>query len=423
MAYEVLFVCTGNICRSPAAERLLRRDLDRTVGGIAGLSGVDVVSAGTGALVGEPISPPMAELVARAGGDVERFSARQLTTSIVRGADLVITMTSDHRRETVTLVPAAVQRTFVLGEMAHMLGRVDADEVSSDCGTGSLRCRAAARDGRDRQAASDPGGRPRGGHRRPLRTVEVRLRRQLRADPDGSRAAGSARDHRVPVDRLAVQGMRVSQPSPVAASRGTGRWRLQAAVAAVGFSAAFLLCYVVMVRTAAGQAADVRLFRLVFGIVPAGVPAELVTGFARAASVVVLAGGAAVLGIAAMGRRAWAALVAAVLTVGVSVALGAYLRDEVLTRPRFTDEPFPLNGLPSTHATAAAALTVAVVLLWPRHRPWWLVNTAGVVLLVVAAGNIVSQAHRPSDVVASFLLVGAVACGSLALAGPPGPRH
>ena len=217
--------------------------------------------------------------------------------------------------------------------------------------------------------------------------------------------------------------MRVSQPSPVAASRGTGRWRLQAAVAAVGFSAAFLLCYVVMVRTAAGQAADVRLFRLVFGIVPAGVPAELVTAFARAASVVVLAGGAAVLGIAAMGRRAWSALVAAALTVGVSVALGAYLRDEVLTRPRFTDEPFPLNGLPSTHATAAAALTVAVVLLWPRHRPWWLVNTAGVVLLVVAAGNIVSQAHRPSDVVASFLLVGAVACGSLALAGPPGPRH
>ena len=93
-----LFVCTGNICRSPAAERLLRRDLDRTVGGIAGLSGVHVSSAGTGALVGEPITPPMAQLVAGAGGDVERFSARQLTASIVRGADLVITMTSAHRR-------------------------------------------------------------------------------------------------------------------------------------------------------------------------------------------------------------------------------------------------------------------------------------------------------------------------------------
>ena len=169
--------------------------------------------------------------------------------------------------------------------------------------------------------------------------------------------------------------MRVSLPPPVAASRDAVRWRLQAAAAAVGFSAAFLLCYVVMVRTAAGQAADVRLFRLVFGIVPAGVPAELVTAFARAASVVVLAGGAAVLGVAALGRRAWSALLAAVVTVGASVTLGVYLRDEVLTRPRFTDEAFPINSLPSTHATAAAALTMAVVVLWPRHRPWWLVNT------------------------------------------------
>jgi membrane-associated phospholipid phosphatase len=217
--------------------------------------------------------------------------------------------------------------------------------------------------------------------------------------------------------------MRVSPPPTVAASRGTGRWRLQAVAWAFGFAAAFLLCYVVMVRTAAGQSADGRLFRLVFGSVPAGLPAELVTVFARAASVVVLAGAAAVLGVAAVGRRAWAGLAAALTTVGASVALGVHLRDDVLTRPRFTEEPFPLNGLPSTHATAAAALTVAVVLLWPRHRPWWLVNAAGVVLLVVAAGNIVSQAHRPSDVVASFLLVGAIACGSLALAGPPGPRH
>lgn len=130
MSFRILFVCTGNVCRSPAAERLLRHDLDGAMGGIAGLSGVEVSSAGTGALVGEPISPPMANLIAAAGGDVGGFSARQLFASIVRAADLVITMTSEHRRETVTLVPAAVQRTFVLGEMANMLGRVDADEVT-----------------------------------------------------------------------------------------------------------------------------------------------------------------------------------------------------------------------------------------------------------------------------------------------------
>jgi protein-tyrosine phosphatase len=131
MAYEVLFVCTGNVCRSPAAERLLRKDLDEMSGGFAGLSGVHVSSAGTGALVGEPISAPMASLVAAAGAATDRFSARLLSPAIVRSADLVITMTSAHRRETVIMVPAAVQRTFVLGEMAQMLSSVQADEVSA----------------------------------------------------------------------------------------------------------------------------------------------------------------------------------------------------------------------------------------------------------------------------------------------------
>jgi protein-tyrosine phosphatase len=134
MAYEVLFVCTGNVCRSPAAERLLRRDLDVMAGGFAGFSGVHISSAGTGSLVGVPISPPMASLIASAGADADRFAARQLSPTIVRRADLLITMTSAHRRETVTLVPAAVQRTFVLGEMAHMLGSVDAEEVSAVVG-------------------------------------------------------------------------------------------------------------------------------------------------------------------------------------------------------------------------------------------------------------------------------------------------
>ena len=210
---------------------------------------------------------------------------------------------------------------------------------------------------------------------------------------------------------------------PAAGRASTGPWRWQAALAAVGFAVAFVLWYLLMVRTPVGQAADFGIFRLVFAVVPGGLAAEVVAGFARAASVVVLAAAATVLGVAALGRRGWAALVAAVVTVAASVPLGAYLRDEALTRPRFTDEPFPLNSLPSTHATAAAALTVAVVLLWPRQRPWWLANTAGVVLLLVAAGNIVSQAHRPSDVLASFLLVGAVAGAALTVAGPPGPRH
>jgi protein-tyrosine phosphatase len=137
MAYDVLFVCTGNVCRSPAAERLLRHAVDASVGGFAGLSGVGVSSAGTSALVGEPISPAMAALLVRDGAETDGFQARQLTAAMVRSADLVITMTSAHRSETVAMAPAAVQRTFVLGELAHMLSGVAAEDVLAEVGQAS----------------------------------------------------------------------------------------------------------------------------------------------------------------------------------------------------------------------------------------------------------------------------------------------
>jgi membrane-associated phospholipid phosphatase len=203
----------------------------------------------------------------------------------------------------------------------------------------------------------------------------------------------------------------------------TRRRRALAALVAVGLAAAFVLTYVVMVRTAWGQAADVRLFQVVFGLVPGGWPAAFVTAFARAAVIVVLGFVVALLGVASIGRRSWASLFAAVVIVGIPLSLGPYLRDELLTRPAFTPEAFPQNSLPSTHATVAAALTFVVILLWPGPRPWWLVNTMGVVLLLVAVGNVVSQAHRPSDVVASFFLSGSVAAAALALVGTSRPRH
>jgi protein-tyrosine phosphatase len=146
VTFHILFVCTGNVCRSPAAERLLSQELDGLGDGIAGLSGVQVSSAGTAALVGDPVSPPMAALLEEAGADASGFAARQLSPPLVRAADLIITMTSAHRRETVTMVPAAVQRTFVLGELAHMLGGVRDDEIAAAGGaSGSTteRLRAA----------------------------------------------------------------------------------------------------------------------------------------------------------------------------------------------------------------------------------------------------------------------------------------
>jgi protein-tyrosine phosphatase len=113
---RILTVCTGNICRSPVAERLLQAGLDQVVPG-----GFQVSSAGTRALVGEPMQPISADIVRTFGGDPEGFAARQLTPRILRGVDLVLTMTSGHRGEVLQLDASLLKRTFTIREFARML--------------------------------------------------------------------------------------------------------------------------------------------------------------------------------------------------------------------------------------------------------------------------------------------------------------
>lgn len=126
--FRVLAVCTGNICRSPAVERLLAIGLGGTfrgapVGGLA--PAIEVASAGVGAVVGAPMTEPMAALVRGVGGDPSGFEARQLTEEQVRDADLVVALTRRHRAAVVELVPAAVRRTFTLRELARLATLVD----------------------------------------------------------------------------------------------------------------------------------------------------------------------------------------------------------------------------------------------------------------------------------------------------------
>jgi protein-tyrosine phosphatase len=157
--FDVLVVCTGNICRSPAAEAWLGA-------GLAG-SDVDVASAGLHACTGEPIAPEMARML-----DVPPppRPARQLTAPLVTGAGLVLTMTRDQRRSVVTLVPAAVRRTFTLREFAELAvlaragallpagrspGRVLADVVAAAPRLRPLRSAGAPEDVEDPYGRDD----------------------------------------------------------------------------------------------------------------------------------------------------------------------------------------------------------------------------------------------------------------------------
>ncbi len=113
---RVLAVCTANISRSPAVERLLRLRLG---------DAVHAGSAGVMALVGEPIDAPVAAWLGVRGADVSGFAARQLDAAMVRDADLVLALTRAHRRRVLDLAPAAVRRTFTLREFARVLASLD----------------------------------------------------------------------------------------------------------------------------------------------------------------------------------------------------------------------------------------------------------------------------------------------------------
>jgi protein-tyrosine phosphatase len=122
---HVLFVCTGNICRSPTAERLAT-----AYGARLELAGFSASSAGTHAVVGHPVQPNAALVLEKLGGDASNFAARQLTSRIASDADLVLTMTRAHRRAVLELAPHRLHRTFTLYDAARLVSECDARDVA-----------------------------------------------------------------------------------------------------------------------------------------------------------------------------------------------------------------------------------------------------------------------------------------------------
>lgn len=112
---RVIFVCTGNICRSPLAEALLVRELAER-----GADGFEVSSAGTGAWNGTPASEGAYLVGLEHGLDLSRHRARPLTRDVVREADVVLTMSRHHRIRAQEL--GGEGRTYVLGEYVGLSG-------------------------------------------------------------------------------------------------------------------------------------------------------------------------------------------------------------------------------------------------------------------------------------------------------------
>jgi protein-tyrosine-phosphatase len=113
MRLNVIFICTGNTCRSPMAEGMLVDLLPP-----AARDKFQVSSAGLGASEGAPVSGPAEKVMAEFNIDVSHHTARRFNAEMARKADLILTMSENHLAQIREQYPEAAGKTFLLSSYA-----------------------------------------------------------------------------------------------------------------------------------------------------------------------------------------------------------------------------------------------------------------------------------------------------------------
>ena len=121
----ILFICTGNVCRSPMAEGLFRQAVD-------GRGEFRIFSAGLGAVDGQPPTPHSVTAMRELGIDISAQRSRALTADLVRQADYIFGMTHGHVDTIGLLYPAAAEKTFLLREFDESLEPYEKDIADPD---------------------------------------------------------------------------------------------------------------------------------------------------------------------------------------------------------------------------------------------------------------------------------------------------
>lgn len=219
--------------------------------------------------------------------------------------------------------------------------------------------------------------------------------------------------------RVVVSSPPVTRPTPVVPSHPRqGRARVVALCLAVAVASVVGVwaLWKVFVTTTSGQVVELAALRgAEYGQTQLWRVAERVLDVVSVGFIAAVILGAMVIAVI---RRRWElAVQVAVLMIGANVTTRV-LKFSVFYRPDLGVAESYGNTLPSGHTTAAASVSVALLLVVPpRVRPWAAVAGAGYTT-VTGVSTLIGQWHRPSDVVAGILVVlawGAVACAMVAL--------
>ncbi|SIS72705.1 protein-tyrosine phosphatase [Alicyclobacillus vulcanalis] len=135
---HILFVCTGNTCRSPMAAAFLRRRVEER-----GLPW-RVDSAGLMAMDGAPMTEHAANALSRRQVRAEGHQAKRLTREMLRESDLVLTMSRSHRDALVQVFPELADKVYTLYAFAHDVPEREAQDVADPFGGGEAEYEACA---------------------------------------------------------------------------------------------------------------------------------------------------------------------------------------------------------------------------------------------------------------------------------------